>query len=96
MMIYMHYMENLDELEELQSIFAEIKKVGKYNELKEKRLRGVVEQSATNKYLKKFAKGIWKNWVSDDKKFTLTKQLERIKNADFSEIIEAGRTVECS
>lgn len=30
-------------------------------------------ESAHNKYLKKFAKGIWKNLVAGDKKFRITK-----------------------
>lgn len=55
----------------------------------------MVEQSATNKYIKKFAKGIWKSLVADDKKFNLGKELERVKNAEFSEMIDAGLAVEC-
>ena len=33
--------------------------------------------------------------MADDKKFSLTKELERVKSADFSEIIDAGLAVEC-
>lgn len=93
MLIYVGFIDNLDEMPQLEAAFPDIKKVGKYNELKEKRLKGVVEQSAPNKYLKKFAKGIWKNLVADDKKFMIVKELEKVRNADFSELIEAGLAV---
>lgn len=41
-------------------------------------------ESASNKYIKKFAKGLWKNLMAGDKKFRITKELERIKGSDFS------------
>ncbi len=30
-------------------------------------------ESASNKYIKKFAKGLWKNLMAGDKKFRITK-----------------------
>lgn len=73
MTIYLLFADNIDDLNELENACPDVKKNHKYNELKEKRLRGSVEERASNKYIKKFAKGIWKNLMAADKKFLLTK-----------------------
>ena len=73
MIIYLQNIESIDEIEELESAYPNIKKNNKYNELKKKRLAGTPVMSASNKYIKKFAKGIWKNLISGDKKFLITK-----------------------
>lgn len=57
-------------------------------------MRGSVVESTSNKYIKKFAKGIWKNIMAGDKKFRITKELEKIKSSDFNELIEGGLAVE--
>ena len=95
MLIYIHFMDSLDDLPELETAYPGIKNCAKYNELKEKRLKGVVAESATNKYFKKFAKGILKNLVADDEKFNITKEVEKINKADFAEMVDAGLAVEC-
>lgn len=73
LLIYMLYCDNIDEMQEFEQTFPDITKNKKYNEIKEKKLRGSVVESASNKYIKKFAKGIWKNLVAGDKKFRATK-----------------------
>lgn len=73
MIIYIQNIDSIDEIDELESVFPEIKKNHKYSEMKKKRLAGTPVMSASNKYIKKFAKGIWKNFISGDSKFLITK-----------------------
>jgi hypothetical protein len=43
-------------------------------------------ESAHNKYIKKFAKGIWKNLMPGDRKFRVTKELERVRSSSLEEL----------
>lgn len=94
LLIYIMYADNVDEIAEFEAVFSDIVKNKKYSDLKDKKQKGMVPESASNKYIKKFAKGIWKNLMAGEKKFRITKELERIKGSDFSELIESGLAVE--
>ena len=52
-------------------------------------------QTASGRYIKKFAKGLWSNLVSGETKFPLTKDLEKIKKCEFNELREAGLAIDC-
>lgn len=73
LLIFILYVDNIDDFKEFEQVFPDITKNKKYCEAKDKKLRGSVVESSSNKYLKKFAKGIWKNIVSGDKKFRISK-----------------------
>jgi hypothetical protein len=94
MLIYMLYCENVDEVQEFEQIFPDILKNAKYSEIKKTKLRGSVGESTHNKYFKKLTKEI-KNFIAvENKKFRVTRELEKIKEADFGELTESGLTVE--
>lgn len=65
----------MDELPEFEAAFPDIVKNARYADLKDKKQKGTTPESASNKYIKKFAKGIWKNLIAGDKKFRITKEL---------------------
>ena len=73
LLIYITYADNIDEVLEFEAVFPDIVKNAKYSDLKEKKQKGSAPESASNKYIKKFAKGIWKNLMVGDKKFRITK-----------------------
>jgi hypothetical protein len=50
--------------------------------------------STSGKYLKKLAKGLWTNLVAAERKFPLSKDIEKIKKSEFSELRDIGLTVE--
>lgn len=40
--------------------------------------------TSSGKYIKKFAKGLWTNLVASEKKFPLTKDIQKIKKCEFT------------
>lgn len=63
-----------------------MKKNNKYNEIKLKRMKESTGMNTSGKYIKKFAKGLWTNLVASEKKFPLTKDIEKIKKCEFAEL----------
>ena len=94
MVLYLNFCEHLDELETLEKAFPDAKKNNKYNEIKLKRMKDGSGGQNTSKYIKKLAKGLWTNLVSTEKKFPLTKDIEKIKKCEFAELKEAGLVVD--
>ena len=47
-------------------------------------------QMAGSKYIKKIAKGFWKNLINEEKKFLLVKYLEKIKDSSEKNLNELG------
>lgn len=45
---------------------------------------------AGSKYIKKIAKGFWKNLINEEKKFLLVKYLEKIKDLSEKNLNELG------
>lgn len=76
MMIYLLLCQHVDQLEKLQAAFPGVKKNGKYNEMKVKKLKeGSGGGRTSGKYLKKLAKGLWTNLVAAERKFPLSKDI---------------------
>jgi hypothetical protein len=64
----------------LERAFSDIKKNPLYNELKSKISKNENPQIAGSKYIKKIAKGFWKNLINEEKKFLLVKYLDKIND----------------
>ncbi len=74
----------------MEGAFAEIKKHGFYNELKAKRMKNESQGNANSKYIKRLAKGLWKNLVNEEKKYLVVKYLEKTKDLSERNLSEIG------
>lgn len=50
----------------------------------------VIQGLNSSKYIKKLAKGIWKNLVNEEKKFLLIKYLEKIRDLSDKNLNDLG------
>lgn len=71
-------------------MFPEIQKNAFYTSLKQKVFKSEGDDKLNNskKYLKKFAKGIWSNLVAMEKKYVLTRYVEKIESLKEAELKE--------